>query len=69
MLLYYARAVDPTMLVALKTLAAAQTKCTEATMDAAVQLLNHAAMHPDASIRYQASNMILLVHSNASYLS
>ena len=68
-LLYYARAVDPTMLVALGTIAAAQTKGTEATMEAAVQLLNYAATHPDATIRYHKSDMILHIHSDASYLS
>ena len=49
-LLYYARAVDNTMLVALGTLAAAQTKGTAQTMDAAIHLLNYAATHPDATI-------------------
>lgn len=39
-MLYYARAVDNMMLVALGSLAAAQSKGTEATMDAAVHLLN-----------------------------
>jgi hypothetical protein len=39
-LLYYARAVDPTMLVALGTIAAQQANGTEATADAIVQLLN-----------------------------
>ena len=68
-LLYYARAVDPTMLVALGTIAAAQTKGTEATMEAAVQLLNYAATHLDATIRYHKSDMILHIHSDASYLS
>ena len=68
-LLYYARAVDSTMLVALGTLAATQAQGTEATMEAAVQLLNYAATHPDATIRYHASDMKLHVYSDASYLS
>ena len=38
------------MLVALGTIAAAQTKGTEATMEAAVQLLNYAATHLDATL-------------------
>ena len=49
-LLYYARAVDSTMLVALGTLAATQAKGTEVTMEAAVHLLNYAATHPDATL-------------------
>jgi hypothetical protein len=38
-------------------------------MDAAIHLLNYAATHPNASIRIHKSDMILYVHSNASYLS
>lgn len=68
-LLYYARAVDSTMLVALGTLASSQAACTQATADACVQLLNYAATHPDATVRYNASDMILAVDSDASYLS
>eukprot|EP00804_Cyclotella_cryptica_P004701 CCRYP_019131-RA/>CCRYP_019131-RA protein AED:0.04 eAED:0.04 QI:0/-1/0/1/-1/1/1/0/217 len=33
------------------------------------QFLDYAMTHPDAMITYRASNMILAVHSNASYLS
>ena len=33
------------------------------------QLLDYATTHPDAIITYQASNMILAIHSDASYLS
>jgi hypothetical protein len=68
-LLYNARAVDPTLLVALGTLAAAQTKCTKSTAKALTQLLNYAATHPDATLRYTASGMVLYLHSDASYLS
>ena len=50
--LFYARAVDNTILVALGSLAAAQTKGTKRTMDATVQLLNYVATHPDAAIQY-----------------
>jgi hypothetical protein len=31
--------------------------------------LNYLATHPDATILYHASDMILHIHSNASYLS
>ena len=67
--LFYARAVDNTMLVALGTLAAAQTKGTEMTMKECVRLLNYAATHPDARVRFRASQMVLHIHSDASYLS
>ncbi|WP_281640541.1 Ty1/Copia family ribonuclease HI [Aurantimicrobium minutum] len=67
--LFYARAVDSTMLPALGTLAQAQTRGTTATMEAAVQLLNYAATHPDAEVTYKKSDMVLHIHSDASYLS
>jgi hypothetical protein len=66
--LYYARSVDPTMLVTLSALASYQSKATEQAEDA-VKFLNHCATHPDAVLRYSKSDMILTVHSDASYLS
>ena len=67
--LYYARAVDNTMLCALSTIAAQQSTATEATAEACIDLLNYAASHPDAIVEYQASDMVLHIHSDASYLS
>jgi hypothetical protein len=32
-------------------------------------MLDYLATHPDATIRYHASDMILHIHSDASYLS
>ena len=68
-LLYYAIAVDTTMLVALGNLSSQQSKVTKQTYDATLCLLNYADYNPDTTIRYTASDMILYVHSNASYLS
>jgi hypothetical protein len=67
--LYYARAVDSTMLVAIGEIATQQSKATQATMQAITQLLNYCATNPDATIRYIASDMCLHVDSDASYLS
>jgi hypothetical protein len=67
--LYYARAVDPTILMPLNDIATEQTKATEKTQAATNQLLDYLATHPDATIRYHASDMILHIHSDASYLS
>jgi hypothetical protein len=67
--LYYARAVDPTVLMPLNDIATEQTKATEKTQAAADQLLDYLATHPNATIRYHASDMILHIHSDASYLS
>jgi hypothetical protein len=68
-LLYYAMAVNPTMLVALGGLSSDQTRATAKTWDDIVWLLNYAHAHPDATIRYAASDMWLHVHSDTSYLS
>jgi hypothetical protein len=67
--LYYARAIDSTMLVALGTLASAQTKATLHTEKLITHFLNYAATNPEATVRYHSSNMILNIHSDASYLS
>jgi hypothetical protein len=68
-LLYYARAVDPTLLTTLSAIAACQSNGTRAVADASHQLLNYVATHPNAGIWYKACNMVLSVHMEASYLS
>jgi hypothetical protein len=67
--IYYTRAVDRTVLMTLNDIATEQTNDTEKTQAAADQLLDYLATHPDATIRYHASDMILHIHSDASYLS
>jgi hypothetical protein len=67
--LYYDRAVDPTVLMPLNDIATKQIKATEKTQAATNQLLDYLATHPDATIIYHASDMILHIHSDASYLS
>jgi hypothetical protein len=64
---YYARAVDPTVLVPLNDIATEQTKATAKTQAATNQLLDYLATHPYATVRYHASDMILHIHSDASY--
>jgi hypothetical protein len=67
--LYYARAVDCTILTALNTMASEQSNPTERTLKSVYQFLDYMATHPNAVIRFCASDMILNVHSDASYLS
>jgi hypothetical protein len=67
--LYYARAVDPTVLMPLNDIAKEQTMDTEKTQAATNQMLDYLATDPNATIRYHASDMILNIHSDASYLS
>jgi len=68
-LLFYARAVDNTLLVALSSIATQQAKGTRATMNAITHILNYCASHPDAVVRFHASDMVLWVDSDGSYLS
>ena len=68
-LLYYGRSVDNTLLTALSSISSAQSKGTQATYDATMQLLDYCHTHPDARVRFYASDMLLRIHSDASYLS
>jgi hypothetical protein len=68
-LLYYARAVDPTLIMPINVLASEHSNATEVTADKVIKLLNYCNTHPDTKIRYHASDMILHIHSDASYLS
>ena len=68
-LLYYSIAVNPTMFTALGYIAVQQSKSTTKTYADTLWLLNYAATHPNTKIHYTASNMIIHIHSDASYLS
>ena len=67
--LYYGRAVDRTILNALSNIASHQEKPTEKTKKASNTFLDYMATYPEATTRYYASDMILNVHSDASYLT
>ena len=66
-LLYNARAVDPTILPALSAIATDQAKPTQATMKNVKQLLDYCSTQEEAIITFNASKMILAVHSDAGY--
>jgi hypothetical protein len=68
-ILYYARAVDMMVRMALSSIAMEQTKAMERTLARCTQLLDYLAGHADAKVRYHASDMIMNIHSDASYLS
>jgi hypothetical protein len=53
----------------LSALSSEQAPPTEATMEKCLQFLDYAASQEDAILTYKASNMVLAIHSNASYLS
>ncbi len=67
--LYYGRAIDSTMLTALSAIASAQAEPTEETITCCKQFLDYAATHQDVILTYKSSDMVLVVHSDASYLS
>ncbi len=67
--LYYGRTVDSTMLTALSAIASAQAKPTEETMVRCKHFLVYTATHQDAVFTHKRSDMVLVIHSDASYLS
>jgi hypothetical protein len=68
-LLYYARASDNKLLVALIAVAACQAQATIATKQAVNLLLDYVATYPNDGIVYRASIMILCAHSDAGFLN
>ena len=67
-LLFYSRAVDPSMLPGLNQISTKQSKPTQTTRKNVDHLLNYVATHPNAVLRYHASDMVLHVDSDAAYL-
>ena len=68
-ILYYARAVDIMVLMALSTIASKQSAATKTTVNNVKQLLDYLAWNPDATLQYYALDMILNIHSDALYVS
>jgi hypothetical protein len=67
--LFLGRAVDSTILTPISAIASQSANPTENTMAQTQQLLNYLATQEEAIITYNKSDMILAVHSDASYLS
>jgi hypothetical protein len=68
-ILYYARAVDPTMLPTTNHIASEQATPTAGVKARAIQLLRYAAAYPDNAIVFRKSKMQLIIQADASYLS
>ncbi len=68
-ILYYAWIVDMTILMALSIIASEQTKGTECILEKAYQVLDYLATHPNATVKFCASDMVMNIRSDASYLS
>ena len=67
--LYIARILDMTLLVTCNDIGIQQTKSTSNTLNLISWLLDHMATYPNPSITFKASDMILWVSSDSSYLS
>ncbi len=67
--LFLGRAVDSTLLCLISTIASQSSKPAEDTMRQTLQLLDYLATQEDAVLSYHTSDMVLAVHSKASYLS
>ena len=68
-LLFYARAVNDKILVALIELSQHQAATTEAIHDTVTQLLDYVSTYPSNDITFHARNMTLAAHSDASYIN
>jgi hypothetical protein len=68
-LLYYTRAVDPSICTAVHELATNQSQPTLQDMDKMERILRYVSTHQNMGIRYYASNMQCNMLSDASYLS
>lgn len=68
-LLYYARAVDPTMLTATNAVASSQATPTQLVREQAIRLLQYARAFPDNRVVFHKSKMHFIIQSDASYLS
>mmetsp|Transcript_24884 Transcript_24884/g.38319 ORF Transcript_24884/g.38319 Transcript_24884/m.38319 type:complete len:146 (-) Transcript_24884:31-468(-) len=66
--LYYTGAVHSTMLVTLSLIATERATPTKSTMNKDRKFLDYAATQEEAIVTYCASDMVLAIHSNASYL-
>ena len=66
---WHSQAADPTMARTLTSIAARQAKATTKVREEVKQFLDYCASHPNVTVRFLASDMILALHSDASYLS
>ena len=67
--LFLGRAVDSTLLTPISAIASQSAEPTEETMKHTRQLLDYLATQEEAILTYNKSDMILAIHSDASYLS
>lgn len=66
--LYYARAIDYSVLPGINCISTRQSKITEQLKANVTRMLAYMKTYPDAKLIFKASKMELVVHSDASYL-
>ena len=66
--LYYAWALNPTLLRSLNDISCVQDRPTKDTTENAKWFLDYAATYPNSIIRYHVSQTVLQVDSDAAYL-
>jgi hypothetical protein len=67
--LYYARAIDYSILTAITTISTRQKNINDKLLTAVERMLSYINRFPDAKVIYEASKMELITHADASYLS
>ena len=65
--LFYGRAVNNKLLIAINAIGSQQAHATEDTTKAVSTLLDYVATYPEDGILYRASDMILAAHSDAGF--
>jgi hypothetical protein len=68
-LMYYPIVLDTTLIIPVNVLASEKTRETSDTADKTIKLLNYCNTHPEATLHYHASDMIINIHSEVSHLS
>ena len=66
--LYYGRAIDPTILVALNEISTQQSSPTTKTTKKTAMLMDYLCTFPNTSLRFYAGDMQLCVESDTAYL-
>ena len=67
-MLYYARAIEGTMIPGLNSIGVHQAQSTEVTRQELQQLMDYAATYPNVNLRLYASDVILIIDSDSAYL-
>ena len=66
--MYYACAIDPNMLPDINEISTWKSAPTHDTLGKCNQVLDYESTHPNATIWYHASDMILMTDTNTAYI-